>query len=789
MSNGPHDMTMDLFAVDPTPEVLGSQPPIDPPGKKYAAEPWPDDAAPLGGHMERAYLEYAMSVVMGRALPNGSDGLKPVQLRVLHAMNEMRLSANAKHVKSARVVGDVIGKYHPHGDQSVYDTTVRMAQSFSLRYPLVDGQGNFGSLDGDGAAAMRYTECRLTPIAELLLGELSQGTVDFRPNYDGSYQEPCVLPAQLPMLLLNGASGIAVGMATEVPSHNLREVVAALRLLLENDAATLDDVLKVLPGPDLPGGAQLSATADEIKTAYVTGRGSLKTLARWHFEELADGDWRAVVDELPHGISCAKVLSEIEGLTNPQPKPGKKDLSLDQKTSKQLILSKLETARDESSEEAPIRIALEPKSASIPRDDFMQTMVRMTSLSANLPVNLTLLDRKRRPGTKPLLDILKEWLEFRFEVVERRTRHRLRQVDDRLHILEGRSAVLLRIDEVIKIIREADEPKSALIASFGLSERQANDVLDIRLRALARLEAIKLEAEAAALQSERATLSLALSSKAELAKVIDSELIAAKTKYGDDRRTLIREVAATEQYVAAHAPSEPVTVSISRAGWLQVRPGHAVDLKQLTYKAGDSELSVFEATTAMSVCLLDSMGRTYTIRVAEITQSKAGVPMSSLVEFNAKAALCFALCAAPEAAFLFSSSGGRGFVSKLGEALGRNRAGKQFMKLEGGEMPLRPIPFAGKLTAAVSSVGRLVVFDSDTVNWLPGGKGVTLQKLGEGESMVAVACGDSGPAAIVGKDGKAMHLSTEDFDKCRLSRASKGSYVARKLTPTGLRLG
>ncbi len=774
--------TVDLFTA-----MAGGNYPPQATTSSSAAD-WPEDAAPLGGHMERAYLEYAMSVVTGRALPNACDGQKPVQVRILHAMNEMRLNAPSKHVKSARVVGDVIGKYHPHGDQSVYDTAVRMAQSFSLRYPLVDGQGNFGSLDGDSAAAMRYTECRLTPIAELLLGELHSGTVEFKSNYDGSFKEPTVLPAQLPFVLLNGASGIAVGMATEIPSHNLREVVDALLLLLQNDHATLDDVLEVLPGPDLPGGGQICASREEIKSAYETGRGSLKTIARWHFEELTEGDWLAVVDELPHGVSCAKVLSEIDALTNPQPKSGKKDLSIEQKTAKRLMLSKLETARDESSEEARIRIALEPKSKDIPRDEFMQTLVRMTSLSENLQVNLTVLDSERRPGTKGLLDILLEWIEFRVDVVERRSRHRLGQVEDRLHILAGRAAVLLRIDEVIRVIRESDDPKMALIHAFQLSDRQATDVLEIRLRALARLEALKIEAESVELKRERDGLQLILSSGAELRKTVAAELSAAAAKYGDSRRTVLKDAGLHKVSVAPIGQAEAVTVAVSRAGWLQVRVGHSVDDKTLTYKAGDTELSRFETDTGKSLCLLDSLGRTYTIRVSEITQSKAGVPVTSLIDFNSNAGLCFALCGVAEDAYLFASSGGRGFVAKLGNALGRNKNGKQFMKMEADETPLQPVPFEGPLAAVISSTGRMVVFDSSSINWLPGGKGVTLQKLGVGESLAAVACGDGTSAAVTDISGATKRVTAEDFARCRLSRASKGCFVIRKFATCRLQL-
>lgn len=378
--------TPDLFEAD----ASDALPPTVPPAPTFME----DDALPLDAYAERAYLAYAMSVVKSRALPQVEDGLKPVQRRILHAMNEMRLAATAKHVKSARVVGDVIGKFHPHGDVSVYDAMVRVAQDFSLRYPLVDGQGNFGSRDGDGAAAMRYTECRLTPIAELLLAEVDRGTVDFVPNYDGTMTEPALLPARLPFVLLNGASGIAVGMATEIPPHNLREVAEALKLVIRKPTAQLDEVLAVLPGPDFPGGGQIISPPADIRAAYAAGRGSIRMRCRWRIEELARGQWRVIVHELPHGVSTAQVLSEIEAVTNPQPRPGKKDVSQEQKNLKQAMLGVLDAVRDESSDKEPVRIVLEPRSSRVPQDEFMAVLLARTSLEANVPVNFTILARQ-----------------------------------------------------------------------------------------------------------------------------------------------------------------------------------------------------------------------------------------------------------------------------------------------------------------------------------------------------------------------------------------------------------
>lgn len=432
------DNTPDLFAGSDAPE---------------------GDALTLGNYAEQAYLSYAVSVVKGRALPDVCDGQKPVQRRILYAMNEMGLGPDAKPVKSARVVGDVLGKYHPHGDQSAYDALVRLAQDFSLRYPLIDGQGNFGSRDGDGAAAMRYTEARLTPISKLLLDEIDAGTVDFMPNYDGSFEEPKTLPGRLPFVLLNGASGIAVGLATEIPSHNLREVAAAAVALIRHPKLTHAELMALIPGPDFPGGGQIISSDAEISAAYESGRGSLKVRARWKIEDLARGQWQLVVTELPPNTSCQKVLEEIEELTNPKLKQNKKTLSPEQLGTKKAMLDLLDAVRDESGKDAPVRLVFEPKSRTIDQTEFVHSLLAHTSLESNAALNLVMVGADGRPGQKGLLTILDEWVRFRQITVTRRCRHRLGKVDDRIHILEGRMIVFLNIDEVIHIIRESDEPK------------------------------------------------------------------------------------------------------------------------------------------------------------------------------------------------------------------------------------------------------------------------------------------------------------------------------------------
>ena len=512
----------------------------------------------LAHFASHAYLEYAMSVVKGRALPDVGDGQKPVQRRILYAMHEMGLARpEAKTVKSARVVGDVLGKFHPHGDTAAYDAMVRMAQDFNMRYPLVLGQGNFGSRDGDGAAAMRYTEARLTKISKLLLEELDEGTVDFVPNYDGAFQEPSILPARLPFVLLNGSSGIAVGMATEIPSHNLREVAKACLLLLEKPDATLDEVLEVLPAPDFPTGGQIISRPSDIREAYATGRGTIKVRARYSIEEMQRGHWRLIVTELPPTTSAQSVLNEIGDITNPKIKPGKKSLTAEQQQAKAAMLALLESERDESDKQTPTRLVFEPKSKNVDRTEFINALLAQTSLECNVSMNLVMVGSDGKPRQKNLLEILTEWIAFRLETVRRRTQFRLNQTNDRIHILEGRHLVYLNLDEVIQIIREADDPKAALMARFPLTEVQTEDILEIRLRQLARLVGIKIEAELAELNKTKHSLERLLGSEKLMCNQVAKEIASDAAEFGDDRRTLVEEAAKAEK--TQKVVDEPVT--------------------------------------------------------------------------------------------------------------------------------------------------------------------------------------------------------------------------------------
>jgi topoisomerase-4 subunit A len=717
-----------------------------------AATPADDDDTrlTLARYAERAYLDYAVSVVKGRALPDVADGQKPVQRRILFAMNEMGLAPNAKPVKSARVVGDVLGRFHPHGDTAAYDALVRMAQSFTLRYPLIDGQGNFGSRDGDGAAAMRYTEARLTPYARLLLDEIDQGTVDFVPNYDGSTEEPALLPARLPMVLLNGASGIAVGMATEIPPHNLREVAQAAAALVRRPDLDLDAVLALMPGPDFPGGGQVISSPADIREVYAGGRGSIKLRARHTIEELARGQWQLVVTELPHGVSAARVLEEIEELTNPKVRLGRKALTPEQLQLKQTVLGVLDAVRDESGRDAPVRLVFEPRTSRVGQQELLSTLLAHTSLEAGVPVNLVMIGRDGRPQQKSLLQVLGEWAAFRLETVRRRSSHRLGKVDDRIHILEGRQRVLLDIDEVIRVIRESDDPKPALIAAFGLSDRQAEDILEIRLRQLARLEAIRIEQELAALRTERAQLDALLGSDTALRRQLVREIEADAKQYGDARRTLIEEAART--VVEVRVAEEPVTVIVSEKGWVRARQGHGHDWTQFAFKAGDAFYGAFEVMTTDTLFAIGSGGRVHSVPVSTLPSARGdGAPVTSLVELEPGVRIEHVFAAAAGTGVLLSTRGGNGLTCQAGDLVGRNKAGRQFITLDDGDAPIRPALFDATQTTVVCLAGtrerpRMLAFPATDLKALRnGGRGTMLVSLERDETLLqAIVCGDAG---------------------------------------------
>ncbi|EGD01857.1 DNA topoisomerase IV subunit A, partial [Burkholderia sp. TJI49] len=661
------------------------------------------------------------------------------------------------------------------------------AQDFSLRYPLIDGQGNFGSRDGDGAAAMRYTEARLTPISKLLLDEIDQGTVDFMPNYDGSFEEPKTLPSRMPFVLLNGASGIAVGLATEIPSHNLREVAAAAVALIRNPKLSHAELMNLIPGPDFPGGGQIISSDAEIAAAYETGRGSLKVRARWKIEDLARGQWQLVVTELPPNTSGQKVLEEIEELTNPKLKLGKKTLTPEQLNTKKAMLDLLDAVRDESGKEAAVRLVFEPKSRTIDQTEFVNSLLAHTSLESNATLNLVMIGADGRPGQKGLLTILDEWVKFRQQTMTRRCRHRLGKGDDRIHILEGRMIVFLNIDEVIRIIRESDEPKAALMSAFGLTERQADDILEIRLRQLARLEKIKIEKELEALRDEKAKLEDLLANDNAMKRLMIKEIEADAKQYGDDRRTLIQqEKRATFE---AKVVDEPVTVVVSQKGWVRALKGHGLDPASFSFKAGDSLYAAFQCRTPDRLIAWGSSGRVYSVDVSVLPGGRGdGVPVTSLIELESGSHLMHYYAAAADQPLLLASSNGFGFIAKVGDMVSRVKAGKAFMTIDAGAVPLAPMPVLPNATqvACLSSGGRLLVFGIDEMKTLSGGgRGVTLMALDDKETLVQALAIDPAGVVLIGT-GRGGKVQDETLSYAGLAphvgkRARKGRTPDTKL--------
>jgi len=753
------------------------------------------DSLPLGGYAQTQYLQYAIATVKDRALPRIGDGQKPVQARILYAMWDMGGRSGTPRKKSARVVGDVLGKFHPHGDASVYDALVRLAQDFTMRYPLIDGEGNFGSRDGDDPAAMRYTEARLTRFAEVLLGELDQGTVDFVPNYDGSTNEPEVLPARLPVLLLNGASGIAVGMATEIPPHNLTEVAQAAIAMIREPDLTLAGVMKHVKGPDFPGGGQITTPRAELKDAYQTGRGAVRVRARWTVERLARGQWQLVVTELPPGTSAKRVQEEIDGITNPQPRTGKKSLTPEQTREKQLVLSMLERMRDESDRAHPVRLVFEPRTAKVDEDEFVNLLLAKTSLETNVPINLVMVGLDGRPAGRNLRDAIAEWLKFRFETVTRRTKHKLEQVLDRIHVLEGRMIVLLNVDKVIKIIRNADEPKADLIKAFKLSERQADDILEMRLRQLAKLEHIKVENELEERKKERKGLEKVLGSRKALEELVVAEIEEDAKAFGDKRRTRIEEAEKAE--VETPVIDEPVTVIFSKNGWVRARQGWGVDPATLSFKEGDGLGALIQCRTVDPVVFLDSNGRAYAVEAAQLPPARGdGAPASSLVDVQDGGKIMFCLAGKPDTSVLVASSGGYGFFTKLGDMLSNRRAGREFMTLTEGETPVAPATYADAPANQVVALSesRLLVFDAAELRTVARGRGVIIMALDEGEKLAAVAVTANRTVTVIGiapRSGKEKELVLADkkFEHHVGHRARTGRVLPEKLkAPLALRV-
>ena len=750
------------------------------------------DELTLAYFASRAYLEYAISVVKGRALPDVCDGMKPVQRRILYAMKRLGLNPDVKTVKSARVVGEVLGKYHPHGDSAAYDAMVRLAQDFTMRYPLVQGQGNFGSADGDGAAAMRYTEVRLSKYADLLLGELDKGTVKFIPNYDGTHKEPVLLPARLPVLLLNGSSGIAVGMATEIPSHNLTEVGEAAIEVIRNPEITTDELLEIVKGPDFPGGAQVISSASDIKNVYRSGYGNLQVRATYHFEELSRGQWQLVFDSVPYKVSVMKVMSELEALTNPKAPQGKKSLTAKQQQDKQLIMNVMSGMRDESSAEAPVRLVIDPKSKSIDREELVSTILSKTSLETSCKFNLVVIGIDGKPRQKGLKDILSEWVSFRLRTVRARSQTSLNEAEARIHTLEGRLIVLVDIEEVIRIIRGTDDPKKELMTHFGLSDTQAEDILEIKLRQLASLDEVKLRKELEKLRNEAERLRGLLTDEKKLRREVTKEIRQDIDTYGDERRTLIEEAKGAS--IAKQVIDEPVTVIVSEKGFLRSRQGHGFDARAMNFKLGDKYRCSMECRSVDNLYILSNTGRIYSIPVSSLPSARGeGTHVSAFVQFQDGDVPFDYICGAPDTVLLFTSDAAMGFFCKMSDLAVRQRGGKSFFILDGAK-PL-PVQVSTPLTgwiAALSSSGRLVVFTTDELRALSsGGKGTTIMALQDDEKLVAAVPISPNGVVVVGKGrgGKIQELlvgprSIEDY---RTRRGRKGRFVEAKWEFLGLK--
>jgi len=725
---------------------------------------------PLRKFTEDAYLNYSMYVIMDRALPHIGDGLKPVQRRIIYAMSELGLSALAKYKKSARTVGDVLGKFHPHGDSACYEAMVLMAQPFSYRYPLVDGQGNWGSPDDPKSfAAMRYTEARLSRFSEVLLSELGQGTTDWTPNFDGTMKEPLMLPARLPHILLNGVTGIAVGMATDIPPHNAREVAHACALLLEKPSASLADVMEHMRGPDYPTDAEVITPHDDIVKMYESGRGTIRMRAKYHLE-----DGEVVVTALPHQASGAKILEQIAGQMQAKKLPMVSDL------------------RDESDHENPTRLVIVPRSNRIDIEQMMQHLFATTDLEKNYRVNLNMLGLDGRPQVKPILSVLKEWLEFRQITVTRRLNYRLDKVLARLHILEGLLIAYLNIDEVIAIIRYEDEPKAELMRRFALSDTQAEAILELKLRHLAKLEETKLTAEQNELEQERDHLQLLLSSDRRLKTLIRKEILADAEKYGDDRRSpLVERQEAKALSEKDLTPAEAVTVVLSKKGWVRAAKGHDVDGASLTYKAGDEFLASAQGKSNQQVVFIDSSGRSFACEAHLLPSARTqGEPLTGRFSLVAGETVDQVLMAADEQRYLLASDAGYGFVCKFGDLVGRNKNGKAVLNLPTGAKILKPVlvqDVANDLLAVVSNEGRMLLFPIKDLPELAKGKGnkmisiPALRAQSREEYVVATAVVPADAAITLTAGKRKLTLKPADLEHYRGERGRRGNKLPRGL--------
>ncbi|MFN8901806.1 MAG: DNA topoisomerase IV subunit A [Lysobacteraceae bacterium] len=723
---------------------------------------------PLHEYAERAYLDYSMYVVLDRALPFLGDGLKPVQRRIIYAMSELGLNAGAKPKKSARTVGDVIGKFHPHGDSACYEALVLMAQPFSYRYPLIEGQGNFGAPDDPKRfAAMRYTESKLTPIAEVLLGELGQGTVEWSPNFDGTLDEPSWLPARLPHLLLNGTTGIAVGMATDVPPHNLNEVVSACVRLLDDPDATTRDLCEHIRGPDYPTGAEIITPAADLLSMYETGHGSVRARATY----IKEGQ-NIVVTALPYQVSPSKIMEQIAAQLRAKKLPWLEDL------------------RDESDHQNPVRLVLVPRSNRVDIDALMGHLMATTDLEKSFRVNLNIIGLDGRPQVRGLRSIIGEWLQFRTDTLKRRLKHRLDKVERRLHLLEGLLIAFLNLDEVIRIIRTEDEPKAVLIARFGLTEDQAEYILETKLKQLARLEEMKIRGEQDELAKEREKLVGTLESNAKLKKLLKDELLADAKKFGDARRSPLEARSAAQAIDETElVPSEPVTVVLSQKGWIRAAKGHDVDPAGLSYREGDALQSFARGRSNQQAAFLDSTGRAYSTSAHTLPSARGnGEPITGRFTLPAGAQMVATLAGENDQRFLLASSFGYGFTTRFENLVGRNKSGKALFNPDTGASLLPPVPVNDPATdwvVAVTTAGHLLAFPLKELPELDKGKGNKLiqippAKLKSGEEVVtALAVVRQGGEATLFCGARKLTLGWRDLQAYEGARASRGHLLPR----------
>ena len=724
---------------------------------------------PLRTFTEKAYLNYSMYVIMDRALPFIGDGLKPVQRRIVYAMSELGLNAAAKFKKSARTVGDVLGKFHPHGDSACYEAMVLMAQPFSYRYPLVDGQGNWGAPDDPKSfAAMRYTESRLSKISEILLTELGQGTVDFQPNFDGTLEEPQYLPARLPHILLNGTTGIAVGMATDIPPHNINEVADAAVMLLDNPKAGLDDVLNIIQGPDFPTEAEIISPKDDIRKMYETGRGSIKMRATWHKE-----DGEIIISALPHQSSPSKIIAQIA----------------EQMTAKKLPM--VEDIRDEADYENPVRIVLVPRSNRVDTDALMAHLFATTDLEKSYRVNMNMIGLDHKPAVKGLLQVLTEWLTFRRTTVTRRLQHRLDKVLARLHILDGLLIAFLNIDEVIEIIRTEDEPKQVLMARFNLSDEQAEAILNLRLRHLAKLEEHQLQAEKDKLEEERSNLELILGSERRLNTLIKKEIQEDAKKYASPRMSqLVEREEAKAISESEMTPAEPVTVILSEMGWVRCAKGHDIDPEGLSYKAGDKYLAHACGKSNQPVIFIDSTGRSYALDPLSLPSARSqGEPLTGKLTLPAGATIEQVIMEPEKQELLMASDAGYGFICKFEDLIARNKAGKALISLPENAKVLKPetLSESTSLLVSLTSAGRMLIFPVRDLPALSKGKGNKIISIpaanakARSELLVKLFL-ISEQASLEFHSGKRkITLKPEDLQKFRAERGRKGSQLPRGL--------